>query len=70
MSPFAAILSHSDDGADPVMEDFTAGHISSDEAKRIIADLGTEIGSETFLFIPVSVTGICWSGRGENRNFR
>ena len=40
------------DGDDPVMEDFTAGHISSAEAKRIINDLGTEIGSETFSFYP------------------
>ncbi len=41
-----------DDGTDPIMADFTAGHISSDEAKRIINDLGTEIGSETFSFYP------------------
>lgn len=40
------------DGADPVMEDFTAGHISSAEAKRIIADLEIAIGSETFHFHP------------------
>ena len=39
------------DGADPVMADFTAGHISSDEAKRMITDLGNEIGSETFSFL-------------------
>ena len=41
-----------DDGADPIMVDFTAGHISTDEAKRIINDLETEIGSETFSFYP------------------
>jgi 2,3-bisphosphoglycerate-independent phosphoglycerate mutase len=41
-----------DDGADAIMADFTAGHISSSEAKRIITDLGTEIGSETFAFYP------------------
>jgi 2,3-bisphosphoglycerate-independent phosphoglycerate mutase len=41
-----------DGGTDPIMADFTAGHISSDEAKRIINDLGTEIGSETFSFYP------------------
>jgi 2,3-bisphosphoglycerate-independent phosphoglycerate mutase len=41
-----------DAGTDPIMADFTAGHISSDEAKRIINDLGTEIGSETFSFYP------------------
>jgi len=40
------------DGADPVMEDFTAGHISSAEAKRIIADLEIAIGSETICFHP------------------
>lgn len=40
------------DGADPVMADFTAGHISSAEAKRIITDLQTAIGSETFSFHP------------------
>jgi 2,3-bisphosphoglycerate-independent phosphoglycerate mutase len=40
------------DGADPVMADSTAGHISSDEAKRMITDLGNEIGSQTFAFFP------------------
>jgi 2,3-bisphosphoglycerate-independent phosphoglycerate mutase len=40
------------DGADPVMADSTAGHISSDEAKRMITDLGNEIGSEVFAFFP------------------
>jgi len=40
------------DGADPVMADFTAGHISSAEAKRIITDLQATIGSETFSFHP------------------
>jgi 2,3-bisphosphoglycerate-independent phosphoglycerate mutase len=40
------------DGIDPLMEDFTAGHISSLEAKAIIADLEIEIGSETFSFHP------------------
>jgi 2,3-bisphosphoglycerate-independent phosphoglycerate mutase len=39
-------------GVNPVMEDFTAGHISSMEAKRIIADLEIAIGSETFCFHP------------------
>ena len=41
-----------DNSAEPVMEDFTAGHISSNEAKRIIKDLANEIGSETFSFYP------------------
>jgi len=40
------------DDADPVMEDFTAGHISSVEARRMVVDLGNEIGSETFIFYP------------------
>jgi 2,3-bisphosphoglycerate-independent phosphoglycerate mutase len=39
-------------GEDPVMEDFTAGHISSMDAKRIIKDLGKGIGSERFIFYP------------------
>lgn len=37
---------------DPVMEDFTAGHISSEEAERIIVDLDRAIGSENFRFYP------------------
>jgi len=40
------------DSADPVMDDFTAGHISSAEARRIIIDLDKGIGSETFRFYP------------------
>lgn len=40
------------EGANPVMEDFTAGHISSAEAKRIITDLDSAIGSEMFCFHP------------------
>jgi 2,3-bisphosphoglycerate-independent phosphoglycerate mutase len=34
------------------MEDFTAGHISSAEAKQIITDLESAIGSEIFSFHP------------------
>jgi 2,3-bisphosphoglycerate-independent phosphoglycerate mutase len=37
---------------DIYMEDFSAGHISSEEAKRIITDLGKEIGDEEFQFYP------------------
>jgi 2,3-bisphosphoglycerate-independent phosphoglycerate mutase len=37
-------------GDDPVMEDFTAGHISSVEARQVIDDLEREFGSETFFF--------------------
>jgi 2,3-bisphosphoglycerate-independent phosphoglycerate mutase len=40
------------EGEDPIMADFTAGHISSMEAKRIIDDLGKGIGSEMFIFYP------------------
>jgi 2,3-bisphosphoglycerate-independent phosphoglycerate mutase len=40
------------EGEDPIMEDFTAGHISSMEASKIIGDLGKGIGSETFIFYP------------------
>jgi len=40
------------EGANTVMDDFTAGHISSAEAKKIIVDLDKEIGSETFRFYP------------------
>jgi 2,3-bisphosphoglycerate-independent phosphoglycerate mutase len=45
------LVTLSSDG-DPVMEDFTAGHISSAEAKRIIIDLDRTIGSDTFHFYP------------------
>ncbi|MHB9098552.1 MAG: cofactor-independent phosphoglycerate mutase [Syntrophales bacterium] len=37
---------------DPLMEDFTAGHISSAEAKQIITDLDSAFGSEVFRFYP------------------
>jgi 2,3-bisphosphoglycerate-independent phosphoglycerate mutase len=40
------------EGEDPIMADFTAGHISSMEAKRVIDDLGKGIGSEMFIFYP------------------
>jgi len=39
-------------GEDPVMEDFTAGHISSEEAAVIIRYLHQELGNETFQFYP------------------
>ena len=35
-----------------VMSDFTAGHISSAEAARLINDIAKELGSEVFLFYP------------------
>jgi 2,3-bisphosphoglycerate-independent phosphoglycerate mutase len=40
------------DEEEPVMEDFTAGHISSSEAKEIIGDLEKGMGSESFHFYP------------------
>ncbi|MBU1744487.1 MAG: phosphoglycerate mutase, partial [Proteobacteria bacterium] len=45
------LVTLSNDG-DPVMEDFTAGHISSVEARQMVVDLGKAIGSETFIFYP------------------
>lgn len=38
--------------ADPVMEDFTAGHITTEEAGRVMADLQKELGSAEFSFHP------------------
>jgi 2,3-bisphosphoglycerate-independent phosphoglycerate mutase len=38
--------------ADPVMVDYTAGHIASDEAARIITDLDRAIGTPEFQFFP------------------
>jgi len=40
------------EGPDPVMEDFTAGHIASDEAREIILDLDREMGTATLRFYP------------------
>ncbi len=40
------------DDRNPVMVDFTAGHISSEEAKQLIVDLDRAIGSEIFRFYP------------------
>jgi 2,3-bisphosphoglycerate-independent phosphoglycerate mutase len=40
------------DEKEPVMEDFTSGHISSSEAKNIINDIEKGIGSESFHFYP------------------
>ena len=37
---------------DPVMVDFTAGHISSEEATRVIADLDKSLGGASFQFYP------------------
>jgi 2,3-bisphosphoglycerate-independent phosphoglycerate mutase len=40
------------DSSEPVMEDFTAGHISSNDAARIIKDLDLALGSKEFSFHP------------------
>jgi 2,3-bisphosphoglycerate-independent phosphoglycerate mutase len=40
------------DAEEPVMEDFTAGHITSAEAARIIKDIDVALGSEIFEFHP------------------
>lgn len=39
-------------GDDPVMEDFTAGHVSSTEAAVLIRDLHQALGNEAFQFYP------------------
>jgi len=40
------------DEAEPSMEDFTAGHITSQEARIIIDDINNKIGSSLFQFYP------------------
>jgi len=40
------------DGPDPIMADFTAGHIPTDEARRIILGLDQTIGSGRLKFYP------------------
>ena len=40
------------EAAETPMEDFTAGHISSEEARRIVEDLDTELGSPEIRFYP------------------
>ena len=37
-------------GEEPVMEDFTAGHITSEEAEKIIYDINSELGSDISKF--------------------
>jgi len=38
------------DDRNPIMEDFTAGHISSEEARQLIVDLDRAVGSDQFRF--------------------
>ena len=40
------------DDRNPIMEDFTAGHISSEEARQLIVDLDRTVGSDRFRFHP------------------
>lgn len=40
------------DSADAFMDDFTAGHISTAEAKEIITDINKKLGSAQFQFFP------------------
>lgn len=43
-----------------IMEDFTAGHITSEEAKIIINDINKELGTDSFQFYPgVSYRHLC-----------
>ncbi|MEN6317231.1 MAG: cofactor-independent phosphoglycerate mutase [Syntrophaceae bacterium] len=51
-----------------LMEDFTAGHITSQEAKIIINDINKELGSESFQFYPgVSYRHLCVWKDGKHR---
>ncbi|HOG15986.1 MAG TPA: cofactor-independent phosphoglycerate mutase [Syntrophales bacterium] len=51
-----------------VMDDFTAGHIPSDESRRIIEDIHRELGNEEFQFYPgVGYRHLCvWRGGSED----
>lgn len=40
------------EGDDPVMDDFTAGHITSSEGASIISDLDRKLGNEAYQFFP------------------
>jgi 2,3-bisphosphoglycerate-independent phosphoglycerate mutase len=55
-------------GSQVIMEDFTAGHISSDEARQIIQDIDRELGTEAIRFYPgLSYRHIMvWKGAGSN----
>ncbi len=53
---------------DPVMEDFTAGHISSQEAKQIMADMNVAVKSDDFRFYPgVGYRNLLLWKRGKER---
>ncbi len=40
------------EGGDIYMDDFSAGHISTEEAERVVRDLGKELGNEEFNLYP------------------
>ncbi|UCD70657.1 MAG: cofactor-independent phosphoglycerate mutase [Syntrophobacterales bacterium] len=46
------LVSLSGFGSQVIMEDFTAGHISTEEARQIIQDIDGEMGTETIRFYP------------------
>ncbi len=54
-------------GSQVTMEDFTADHISSEEARQIIQDIDGEMGTETIQFYPgVSYRHLMvWKGEGD-----
>ncbi len=54
-------------GSQVTMEDFTADHISSEEARQIIQDIDEEMGTETIRFYPgVSYRHLMvWKGGGD-----
>ena len=45
---------------DQVMRNFTAGHVSTDEAAALLAALQEKVGSDTCDFCRASVIAICW----------
>jgi len=54
-------------GGSVIMEDYSAGHISTEEGKAIIQDLDKELGNSAFRFYPgVSYRHLLiWKGKGE-----
>ena len=51
------------DGPDPVMADFTAGHITTAEAREIILDIDRQLGSDRLKSTPEWAIDICLSGK-------
>lgn len=46
------LVTLSKESGDIYLEDFSAGHISTEEAARLIRDLGAELGNDEFQFYP------------------